>query len=198
MDTWELLAAPESCLICPPISESLRLNSCVLFPEEGGLGLRQADLRGSLQRSSSNGNLCSSPLPERGQASSAEHPASRAQDLHPPPSRSLCPCAPRTASLGRRRSLWASIPAASSVSTAFRAPSSTKLQVGLAALHPCPTLPWGSQGPSAQRPGTLSDSTCIFLTDRVEKSLQCTLLGGGGKGQSQPGEAVTDPHCTRV
>lgn len=198
------LAAPESHPICPATLGSLRLNSQVLLPEEGGLGVRQAKLRGSLQRSSSNGSSSSFPIPNRHQAPPSILLAGLRVSC-PPPSRSLCPCVPRTASLGKRRSPWASIPAASSVLTAFLAPSSTKLQVGLTDLPPCPTSPHptcpalGSQDPSSLAgfwhltqgpcliPGYLLTSWCR------EKSSVHTVREGGKRSIPQPGKAVTDP-----
>lgn len=148
METRWLLAAPEPHLICPAISESLRLDSRTLLPEEGGPGLRQAKRRGGGPYKGPVLVAIPAPSPSR---TGARLPflsillvGLRISCL--PPSRSPCPCVPRTASLGKGRSPWVFIPAASSVSTAFWAPSSTKLQMGLTDPHPCPALPCPALG----------------------------------------------------
>lgn len=49
-----------------PQEVSISTVGCLLL--EGSLGVRQAKLKGSLQRSGSNGSSSSFPIPDRGQA----------------------------------------------------------------------------------------------------------------------------------
>lgn len=156
---------------------SLCLNPWVLYQRVASwIRLQTDETKRVLQRLSSNDCSDRARLP-----SPEEHPAwwlprgwgKRTQCLLSSSSRSQCPCVPRAASLGKGKSLWVSTPAALSVWTAQRAPTSTSLQVQL----PLPLL-----GPSSADLGFCSWLSTFTLSWSFQGSLLFARVSGAFPG----------------